>query len=259
MRSALLRQVQVLLRQALLAVPLAGAAAGAAPAEGPLITPFSAAAAGEPPPPWRHVTLPKQPRHTRYAIVDDAGMQVLRVDADGSYSNLLHPLAQALGETPFLRWRWRVDALPAGADLTRKDGDDVPARLCVLFDLPLERLTFTDRVKLRLGRRLFDPALPAAAICYVWDSNLTAGTWLPNAYTARVQMLVLRSRRSGDPVGGWLGEQRDLRADFARAFPYEAANGPLPALAAVGVAADGDNTGGTARAFFGDLTLDRAP
>ena len=257
MRGALLLSV---LAAAAAALP-AAAATGPAPAPlaTPLIARFSSAAIGEPPPPWRHVTLPRQPRHTRYAVVDDAGTHVLRIDADGSYSNLLHPLAQPLGETPMLRWRWRADALPAGADLARKDGDDVAARLCVLLDLPLERLTFTDRLKLRLGRRLFDPTLPAAAICYVWDSALAAGTWLPNAYTARVQMLVLRSRRSGDPAGRWIDEQRDLRADFARAFPHEAANGPLPALAAIGVAADGDNTSGTARSYFGDLTLDRAP
>jgi Protein of unknown function (DUF3047) len=239
------------------AAPEAAAVSPAsAAASAHLIAPFSTAADTEPPPPWRVVTLASQPRHTRYTIATVDGSRVLRIEADASYANLLHPLSQPITATPLLRWRWRAEQLPAGADLTRKDGDDVAARVCVLFDLPLERLTATDRFKVRLGRALFDPQLPAASICYVWDAGLPAGTWLPNAYTARVQMLVLRSLAGGDATGRWTDESRDLRADFRRAFPREATNGALPPLAAIGVAADGDNTRGRALSFIGDLRLD---
>jgi hypothetical protein len=210
---------------------------------------FSSAAPGAIPPPWRVVTLPKLPKHTRYDIVPQDGALVLRVAADGSYANLLHPLAGERARR--LSWRWRVDTPIAQADLTRKEGDDVPARVCVLFDLPLERLRLTDRLKVELGRALFDRELPAASICYVWDRQLAPGTWLANAYTNRVQVLVLR--RGG--YGAWAVESRDLAADFAHAFPHEAQAG-LPPLAAIGVSADGDNTGGSSLAYFGDLRLD---
>jgi hypothetical protein len=197
--------------------------------------------------------LPKIPKHTRFDIVARDGTHVLRVQADGSYANLLHELGAPLEAAPILRWRWRVDALSSATDLTRKEGDDVPARLCALFDLPLARLSFADRTALRLGRALFDPELPAAAICYVWDAQLAPGTWLPNAYTARVQMLVLQRGAAAE----WKEERRDLRADFARAFPAEAANGPPPRVAAIGISADGDNTGAQSLAFFGDVRLAR--
>ena len=219
------------------------------PAPAALAAFSSAAADGPPPAPWRVVTLPKIPKHTRYDIVTLDGASVLRVAADGSYANLLHPLAAERGQR--LAWRWRVDAPIEQADLRHKAGDDVPARVCVLFDLPLDRLSFADRVKVELGRALFDPSLPAASICYVWDRQLPAGTWLANAYTDRVQMLVLR--RGG--YGAWAEETRDLAADFARAFPHEARSG-LPPLAAVGISADGDNTGGASLAYFGDLRLE---
>lgn len=210
---------------------------------------FSSAAAGALPPPWRVVTLDKLSRHTHYEIVRLDGASVLRVAADGSYANLLHPLAGLQARR--LRWRWRVEQPIEQADLRRKDADDVPARVCVLFDLPLDRLALADRLRVELGRALFDPQLPAATICYVWDLRLAPGTWLANAYTDRVQMLVLR--RGG--YGAWADESRDLAADFARAFPHEARSG-LPPLAAIGVSADGDNTGGTSLAYFGDLQLD---
>ncbi len=229
------------------------------PPPAPQIAAFSSASDASVPPPWRLVTLPKLPRHTHYRIEPLDGERVLRVTTDGSYANLVHPLTADVRATPVLRWRWRVARLPEGTDLRRKDGDDVAARVCVLFDLPLERLSAGERIKVRLGRTLFDPALPAASICYVWDRAIAAGTWLPSAYTGRVQMLVLRSGASGHPLDTWQAETRDLAADFAQAFPEEAARGPLPPLLAVGVSGDGDNTGSRALAFFGDLSLSAAP
>jgi hypothetical protein len=235
----------------LLATAFALAAApllAAAPAPG-AVTAFSSAAAGTIPAPWRVVTLPKIPKHTRFDIVAAGDDYVLRVIADHSYANLVHPLTGQQARR--LSWRWRVEQPIEKADLTSKSGDDVPARVCVLFDLPLERLSLADRLKVRAGRALFDPDLPAASICYVWDRRIEPGTWLANAYTDRVQMLVLR--RGG--YGAWAEESRDLAADFARAFPHEAQYG-LPPLAAIGVSADGDNTGGTSLAFFGDVRLE---
>ncbi len=232
---------------AALVAALAAAPLLAAPAQTGL-TAFSSAAAGSIPAPWRVITLPKLPKHTRYDIVAVDGEYVLRAVANGSYANLLHPLDAVRAQR--LSWRWRVVQPIDRSDLTRKDGDDVPARVCVLFDLPLERLAFADRVKVELGRALFDRELPAASICYVWDRQLAPGTWLANAYTDRVRLLVLR--RGG--YGAWAAESRDLAADFARAFPHEARGG-LPPLAAVGVSADGDNTGGASLAYFGDLKL----
>lgn len=178
---------------------------------------------------------------------------MLRVDVDGSYANLLTQLdpESADAHATTLRWRWRVETLSDRTDITRKDGDDVPARVCVLFDLPLERLRFGDRWGVRFARALFDPALPAATLCYVWDAHVAPGTWLPSAYTGRVMQQVLQRGASTE----WKAEARDLRRDFAAAFPYEAANGPMPPIAAVGIAGDGDNTGARSLAFVGDVEL----
>jgi hypothetical protein len=225
--------------------PLAPAAAATVE-----LTPFSRAPTGAPPAPWKLATSPKIARHTQYDIVALDGAHVLRARADASYANLVHELAPATIATR-LAWRWRIDQPVAGADLTRKSGDDVPARVCALFDLPLERLSAGDRLRIRLGRLLFDPKLPAAAICYVWDEKLAAGTWLANAYTDRVRMLVLRQ----GSTGRWFDESRDLRADFAAAFPDESKGG-LPALAAVALSADADNTGTAALSYFGDVVLE---
>lgn len=237
------------------ALLVAATAALAAPASGqPRLATFSSAGTGELPPPWRVITLPKIPRHTRYVVAEADGRRAVRAEADGSYANVVHPVNADVAAAPVLRFAWRVDRFPAGSDLTTKEGDDLAARVCVLFDLPLDRLRFLDRTRVELGRRLFDPQLPAASVCYVWDRTLPAGTWLPNVYTDRVRMLVLRSGAQGER-DRWYEERRDLRSDFRTAFPTEAAGG-LPKIAAVAFATDGDNTRSRASAWFGDLMLE---
>jgi len=235
------------------------APAQAAPLVAPFaVAPFAAAADGAVAPPWRVVTLPKIPRHTQYRVVTVDGRPAVRAEAQASYGNLLlalGPPALAVEATPILRWRWRVDRLPERSDLTSRTGDDVAAKVCVLFDLPLARLGVADRLRIELGRRLFDAALPAATLCYVWDRTLARGTWLPNIYTDRVRMLVLRSAAAGDQ-GTWFEERRDLRADFRRAFGPEAEGG-VPPMTALAVASDADNTGGAALALFADISLER--
>jgi hypothetical protein len=217
------------------------------------VTPFSGATGTELPVPWRIVSLPKIPLHTRYVIAENEGRKAVRAEADASYANVVHALNADVSGTPILTFAWRVDRFPAKSDLTTKAGDDLAAKVCVLFDVPLERLSFLDRTKVQLGRHLFDPQLPPATICYVWDRTLPVGRWINNAYTDRVRFLVLRSGSNGE-LDRWFDERRDLRADFTQAFPAEAAAG-LPRVAALAFATDADNTKSRASAWFGDLAL----
>jgi Protein of unknown function (DUF3047) len=74
---------------------------------------------------------------------------------------------------------------------------------------------------------------------------------LPNAYTRRMRWFVLQGR--GSPLGEWRSEQRDLRADFLRAFGDEAQE--LPRIKAVLVGADADNSGGQGLGFVAGMAL----
>lgn len=217
------------------------------------VTPFSSASGTAVPAPWRITSVPKVALQTRYSLAQIDERTAMKAEADASYANVLHPLRADIDAKPVLRFSWRVDRLPSNSDLATKEGDDLAAKVCVLFDLPLDRLSLGDRVRIELARRLFDPQLPSATLCYVWDRTLARGTWLPNAYTDRVRMLVLRSAAAGDQ-GKWFEERRDLRADFARAFGNEA-NGGLPPTLAIALATDADNTRSSALAYFGDITL----
>lgn len=211
------------------------------------IAPFSAATPGPAiPAPWRHQPLPNVERENRFDLVADEDGPVLRVRSQAAASTLLHPLDVDPARTPVLAWRWKVSAPVAGSDFTRKAGDDYAGRVYVLFDLPLERLSFAERVKIGLARTLHGAQLPAAAIAYVWGNAQPTGASGSNPYTERVHMIVVESGPAR--AGKWVEERRDVAADFRAAF-----GGAVPRIKGVAVSADTDNTGEAVTAWFGDL------
>ena len=232
-------------------LPLYAAAQSTAVSQ-PTLAPFSRAAEGPPPAPWRVVGLPGNTSKplTQFDVVQLGPEKVLRVRADRSYANLTHSLAPQTNDY-ILRWRWRLDQAIASANLRTKNGDDTPVKVCALFDLPLERLGFVERNVLRLARSASGEYLPGATLCYVWDQKLAAGTELPNAFTRRMHYLVLNS--ADTPLRQWVTHSRDLRADFLRSFGNESTT--VPPLLAIVVGADADNTAESSMAYVGDVSL----
>ncbi len=212
---------------------------------------FSTLKAGMPlPENWKPLGVSSSTPRTRYTLVADGGLTVMKADANASASGLSRDIRVNLAEYPVLKWRWKISSLLKNSDVTTKDGDDFPARVYVMFDYPLEKLSFGDRTKLRMARALHDPNLPAATICYVWDTKSPVGTLVPSAYTNLMRMIVVES--GGARVNRWLEMERDVAADFKAAFGEEA-----PPVSAVAIATDTDNTGESATAFFGDISFNK--
>lgn len=188
---------------------------------------------------WRVALLPAQkPPPTRFTPETVDGRAALRLEAQASYGNLLHETAA--GAPPrLLQWAWRLQQPNPDTDLRRKTGDDVAAKVCVSFDLPLSRLPLGERLLLQLARARTGEALPAATLCWVWGGAELPGSVVDNVFSRRVRYIVLRN--AADATGTWFDESRDIGADFTRAFGDEAA--APPQLLAVGVGADADNTG----------------
>ena len=213
---------------------------------------FSALRAGEPLPEWlKPYTFGNLPRHTEFALVQDAGRTVLRARASASTSGLIRELRVDPRTHPLLAWRWKVMNLLARSDLATRDGDDFPARLYVTFDLDSAALPFGERMSLALVRAIWGEHVPLAALCYVWDTRAPQGTIAPNPHTDRVQMVVADSGPAF--VGRWVERERNLADDYRRAFGAEA-----PPVNGVVVSADTDNTGESTESFFGDIEF-RAP
>ena len=189
---------------------------------------------------WRVVGLPNQvPPMTRFTPEAVQGRAAVRVEADKSYGNLVLPLP-GVAAPRSLQWSWRLLEPAARSDLHSKSGDDVAAKVCLSFDLPLAQVPFMDRQRLRLARDVSGQDLPSATLCWVWATTEAVGAKIDNVYSRRVRYIVLRNAR--DAPGAWVDEQRDVAADFVLAFGDESAT--VPPLTGVAVGADADNTGG---------------
>ncbi|MFC0133123.1 hypothetical protein CR105_06145 [Massilia eurypsychrophila] len=195
---------------------------------------------------WKVLKPSPKAATTQYTLVRDADHTVLRADADKSMSGLIHTIRVDTRRYPLLRWRWKVAAPVAGADMTQKSGDDYAARIYVMFDYPASRLPLSTRIKMKLAESLHGQPIPAAALNYVWDNRHPVGTIQPNTYTDRARMVVVRS--GAGQANQWVTEMRDLRADFRAAFGEEA-----PHVVALAIATDTDNTASRALAWYGDI------
>ena len=226
----------------LLGLAAAAAVADLAPLAGPGV---------QPPAPWQWTGLPRQQVPlTRFDVVELDADRVLRVRAERSYGNLVHPLAGG-NTAAALGWRWRVDRPIRGGDLLRKDGDDVALRVCAMFDMPLSQVPLFERTLFRIAASRSSEKLPTATLCYVWDATLPPGTLVVNPHTQRVRSIVVRG--VGAALAQWTSERRDLGADFLRAFGDESTR--VPALTAIAVAADSDNTDSHSVAYVDALRL----
>ncbi len=194
-----------------------------------------------------HVVAYPNVKPNQFALVQDEGKTVLKVDANHSAGSMAVPIALLGGQTSnVLQWRWKVDRMLDKADMDEKTADDHSARLYVFFDVPLETLPFADRTKIRLASSIAGVDMPTAALCYVWDNKHPVGysAWSP--FTPRLRKIVLQS--GPDTVGQWRRETRDVAADFKRAFGFDA-----PAITGISMGNDTDNTDDRATAWFGDV------
>ena len=215
---------------------------------------FSEAKGGRLPAPWRVVGLigASSKPLTRFDLVPVDGRTVLRVLADHSYANLVHDLPDVVvPKGTQLRWRWRLDQALLDADLRHRETDDTALKVCLLFNAPAENLGALEQSLLGVARAISGEKLPAATLCYVWDNTLPVGTVLNNAFTGRIRMIVVDSGTKA--LGQWVSHQRDVTADFNRAFGREFPT--LPPLEGVAVGADADNTAGRSLGYIGDLKI----
>ncbi len=207
--------------------------------------------AAAPPPGWELLTFPKIPRHTRYRLVREGGVTVVRAQSRAAAAALIRRIEIDPRRTPIVRWRWKIGGLIEHSDIRRKDGDDYPARLYLTFAYDPEAMSWGRRLKHQAARLLYGD-LPAAALNYVWARRAAPGTIIANAYTDFTRMIVVASGPAG--VGRWHTVERNVREDFRRVFGREP-----PLITGVAIMTDTDDTGASAEAWYGDITFHSAP
>jgi Protein of unknown function (DUF3047) len=172
------------------------------------------------PPAWTAVPARGQ-RAPTLTLQDSAGHRFLRLAGTRTAGWFVNRLASPVPpSTARLAVSWRVLVAPAGADLRAAASDDAALRVFVVFAMhgPLQRTP----------RTLF----------------YTTGAGEPVGFNqASFQSRALHVIRIGPNIASstWLETELDPFADYRRVW-----GGRLPAIVAVGLMQDTDQTGGTA-------------
>ncbi len=196
---------------------------------------------------WEPLLFEKIPAHTRYTLVKDEGITVVKAESRAAASGLIRRILIDPGKYPVIRWRWKISNVINGSDPRRKVGDDYPARLYITFAYDPARLDFLERLKFQAARALYGN-IPGAAINYIWATETPVGTWTDNAYTAYTRMYVVESGRGR--IGEWIVEERNILQDYIQAFGRRP-----PLINGVAIMTDTDNTGEQATAYYGDIVF----
>lgn len=156
----------------------------------------------------------------------------LRSGSDNSFAVGYEPKFSAK-EYPWLEWDWKMVTLPKGGDVRRKDRDDQAGQMCVVYGL---------------GMTGFNTSL-----CYLFENDGPKDTPIASQKQSGAHHLIIRTAKSGDPLGEWLHERRNLLEDYKRVFgrePDERAN--------LAIQIDSDDTESSAEAEYRDIVLTKS-
>jgi Protein of unknown function (DUF3047) len=218
---------------------------------------FSSASGSTPPAPWFAAGLPERYAKplTQFDVAELDGARVLRVKTDKSWGTLAHPMKEAVNPNTVLRWRWRLDQPLAKSDLRAKNTDDGALKVCLSFDMPADNIPGSERALFKLAQFFTKEKIPTATLCYLWGGKEAIGYEQASLITARVRYVLVSNE--GTALKAWAVKERNIHADFLKAFGQETQ--AVPALTAIMIGADADNTSGNSLGYVGDVQLSTPP
>jgi len=197
--------------------------------------------------PWQHYPLPgKTASHFAYTRKD--GRDAMAATAFSSASMLRQAVDIPPSELGNVRFSWKVPQLIANADMALRDADDCPVRVVLAFEGDRSRFSARNAALSELARALTGEEMPYATLMYVWSNRRAPGTVILNPRTDRIRKLVVESGTA--KLGRWLDYERDIRADFEKAFGE-----PPGKLVGIGIMTDSDNTRSSTSAWYGPVQL----
>jgi Protein of unknown function (DUF3047) len=197
---------------------------------------------------WEPVTLPGKLR-TAFRLDQRDQRPAVLAHAQSSASMLRQRLNIAPEHLGQLHFEWQVESLLPQADMSVREHEDSPVRLILAFEGDRNKFSAKNAMLSELTQALTGEAMPYATLMYVWSNKHPVDSVIINPRTDRVRKWVLES--GPQHLNQWRHYQRDIRADFKKAFGE-----PPGQLVALAIMTDSDNTQGNVRAWYGNIRLD---
>ena len=179
-------------------------------------------AASKVPPGWELKVIAGQPDIT---VADQDAQVALHFRSSKSSFALERTVDVDPSQMPYIDWRWKVTQLPKGGDFRHSSSDDQAAQVMVAF---------TDR-------RIID---------YIWDSTAPQGAAEDISPIPFVHIFTIVCRSGGADVNRWLTENRNVAADYRKAFGK-----PAPHIKGVRLQINSQHTGTSAESYFGEVVF----
>ena len=215
-----------------------------------LIGNFSASAPGNNlPEGWTPLIFSKNKPLTRYELVKDDGTTVIKAISEASASGLIRKIKIDPEQYPIIKWKWKITNIYQKGDVTKKSGDDYPARIYIAFEYNSTKVGLFEKAKFAAIKLVYGEYPPIDAINYIWESKAPVGLIVSNPFTARVRMIVVESGKEN--INTWRQEERNIYEDYIKAFGETP-----PMISGVAIMTDSDNTGESAVSYYGDIVFE---
>ena len=196
---------------------------------------------------WQHFKLPGK-QATQYSYTNIDGRHAVMATAASSASMLRQSIRVEPSALQDMAFSWKVKQLIPGADLTRRETHDSPVRLVLAFEGDRSEFSMKNAMLSELSLTLTGEPIPYATLMYVWCNACAKDTVYINPRTDRIREIALET--GPERLGQWLDYQRDIQADYLKAFGQDAG-----ALVGVGLMTDSDNTRQSVSAWYGPISL----
>jgi hypothetical protein len=199
---------------------------------------------------WNFYRIAPYKKNTVYRLENYQGRTVLSANSKTSASGLAVKLRPRQANNLWLQWEWKALSAIPEADNAERYHDDAPLRILVAFDGNKSKLPLKEKMNFEMANLISGQEMPYATLMYIWSGKSAVDTIINNAHTSRVKMIVVDS--GWDNLGTWHKHQRDLAADYKRAY------GETPGeVIGIALLTDTDNTKSETRAIYGDIELIR--
>lgn len=185
---------------------------------------------------------------TDYSQINFNGRNVVQATADAAGSILRHHRRIEPAALGRVRFSWNVPSPGQLANQALPRLDDRPVRVVLAFEGDRSRFSMKNAMLSELSLMLTGEKMPFATLVYTWSRLHPAGEVIFNERTDRIRKLVVDSGEGR--YDQWLAYERDIRADYLKAFGEEPG-----ALLSIAVFTEGDRNDGPLQAFYGPLQL----
>lgn len=191
---------------------------------------------------WEPLYFKDIENHSSYNTGTHENTSCLIATSSNSASALLLTKRFNVYDFSHITWRWKVSNIYKKGDITKKEGDDSPIRLYVMFQYDPETASFSKRIQYETIRVLYGKYPPHSSLNYIWANKKHSVPFIPNPYSSLAMMLPVAS--GSEKVGEWLEHTVNIVEDYQKAFSEDP-----PSIASIAVMSDSDNTGESAKAY----------